>query len=130
MRLTFSGSKPTNKPMKFKIAMLALAAVVLTAGYSTAQTNLTETPNQLPKLAPSTAAWSFAKSFFLDNTNFWDQQTVIVGADVAYSSGHDVLDTSTTTKKSTFGGVVTVGFPLDENGQVSIGLWAAYFNSK
>lgn len=83
----------------------------------------------LPAFSQSTnvvAAGNFFSDWFKDNTNFWGQSIVRVDAFGLYSKGHaansDNLDANT------WGGALSVAFPIDAQGQVSVGLWAAYFN--
>lgn len=65
-------------------------------------------------------------TFIKDNTNFWDQHTLMAGVSGLYSHGHS--EGTTDKDHDVFGGVVDVRFPLDANGQVSVGFMAAYFN--
>lgn len=91
-----------------------------------ADTNTTEVLTMLPPSTLTTLGKDFL-GWFKDNTNFWGQQTAIIGANALYSNGR--VSDSTSSKKNTFGAALDVRFPLDANGQISIGFFAAYFNS-
>lgn len=96
------------------IKSLLIVLVVLTVCRCDAQTNT------LLKLGKDVV------SFFKDTTNFWGQQTAIVGVSGLYSFGRE--KDSTAPKKNTFGAALDIRFPLDDKGQVSVGFFAAYFN--
>lgn len=109
--------------MKLKTLILCLACGLAT---SLRAAEATDTP-VTNKLSSLKAAEQFAVSFFKDNTNFFGQKTVIIGIDGAYGRGHST-DDQTAKDHNEFGAVLTVGFPIDDQGQVQIGLWGAYFD--
>lgn len=107
-----------------KLLLSVLLAVACSTGYSQNTNTITAPPffgSGLSKVGTDIA------DFFKDNTNFWGQQTVMVGVNALYSNGKETG--STGGNNSTFGGAVDVRFPLDENGQISVGFFLAYFNN-
>lgn len=117
------------KLVKLTLAALGLALVtgLLTTTAVRAQDVATTNPPANFFAGAKEMGQSFA-AFFKDNKSFFDQKTLIVGLDGAYSHGHDTAKLNAADKNQ-FGAVLTLGFPLDANGQVSVGLWAAYFDS-
>lgn len=81
--------------------------------------------NEPPKTGFAGALDTF-KDWLKDNTNFWGQQTAIVDVSGLYSHGKE--SGSSGDAKNTYGAALDLRFPLDDQGQVTIGIWAAYFN--
>jgi len=110
------------------IAITAAAIALFTVITATAQNVNTDAPVPVAEKSALATAGEWVSTFFRDNTNFWDYQTARVSAMPIYSKGHaaDV----TTGDQDTFGVALSLAFPLDEKGQVSIGLFGAYFDSR
>lgn len=123
--------------MKIKIALivalLCSAVINIQAGVTTDLAFHPESPTTLPpaSVTPTTppltaTVGNWLSDFFKDNTNFWEFKTARVSLTPLYSKGHA---DGVAGDKDTFGVALGVAFPIDEKGQVSVGLFAAYFDS-
>jgi hypothetical protein len=122
---------PKGASLNMLLALGVGSWLLGTVGIAQAQTPSPAPSGEGKAVLGSTNAFNFlswATTFFTDNTNFFGQRTLIAGVAPLYSRGHDV--NKGTADSDNFGGVLSLEFPLDPNGQVSIGMWAAYFNSE
>lgn len=114
----------------FTLFVIAICAAVLLPQYAVAEDvpPLPEASTASPTTPPLTATvGNWLSDFFKDNTNFWEFQTARVSVMPLYSHGH--ADAVTSAGKDTFGAAVALAFPIDDKGQVSVGLLAAYFDT-
>lgn len=113
---------------KYLIAITAGALLLFTVITATAQPDTFPPASATPTAPPITATvGNLLSNFFKDNTNFWEYQTARISLNPLYSKGH--AESVTTGDKDTFGVALSLSFPLDDKGQVSVGLMAAYFDS-
>ena len=109
------------------IKKLIAALIVATSVAAAAQTNDTSSTS-----ISTNSQFSVAKDIFVDwfkdNTNFFGEKSAMVGVGGLYSYGKP--SNSGRNKDSTYGAVTTVMFPVDDKGQISVGLYAAYFDSQ
>jgi hypothetical protein len=112
--------------MKKLITLIALcAAIIIPASAQTDSGPVAEVVTVLPPSTIKTIATD-GLAWFKDQTNFWGQKTILVGVNALYSKGH--LDGSGQANKNTWGAVMSLAYPLDDKGQITLGFFGAYFN--
>lgn len=116
----------------FTFFLIALCSALLLPSIAIAQTEIASgaatTASATPTAPPLTATvGNWLSGFFKDNTNFWGQQTARISLNPLYSKGH--AEDVTGGGKDTFGVALSLSFPIDDKGQVSVGLMAAYFDT-